>query len=144
MLTRRQLLQRGALGAGALAIPSSLLRGATAAAARPFTTVPPFTVRLPIPLKATAVAPNTYHITQRQTQQVLHPKLGGTTVWAYDDGTLGPLLTDLAAAITPLLRVGGGPRASVVGELLADPQGIDHLVEALDESDHGEADGRPG
>jgi len=57
---------------------------------------------------------------------------------------LGPLLTDLAAAITPLLRVGGGPRASVVGELLADPQGIDHLVEALDESDHGEADGRPG
>ena len=89
MLTRRQFLQRGALGAGVLAIPNSLLR--EAAAAPPFPTVPPFTVRLPIPAKATAVTPNTYHLTQRQTQRTLHPKLGRTTVWGYDDGTLGPL-----------------------------------------------------
>ena len=91
MLTRRQFLQRGALGAGVLATPSSLLRAAAAAAAPPFAGVPRFTVRLPIPAKATAVALNTYHLTQRQTQQTLHPKLGRTTVWGYDDGTLGPL-----------------------------------------------------
>ena len=56
-----------------------------------FVTVPRFTVPLPIPVKATPVAPNTYHITQRQTQQTLHPKLGPTKVWGYDDGRRGPL-----------------------------------------------------
>ena len=91
MLTRRQFLERGAVGAGVLAIPNSLLRAAAATAAPPLATVPRFTVRLPIPATATAVAPNTFHITQRQTQQRLHPKLGKTTVWGYDDGTLGPL-----------------------------------------------------
>ena len=42
---------------------------------------------LPIPVKATPVGPNTYHITQRQTQQTLHPRLGKTKVWGYDDGS---------------------------------------------------------
>ena len=89
MLTRRQFLTRGAVGAGLLAIPEALLRAAVAAPA--FAKLPRFTVPLPIPAKATAVAPNSYHITQRQTQQTLHPTLGPTTVWGYDDGTLGPL-----------------------------------------------------
>jgi spore coat protein A len=74
-----------------LAFPNALLRPLTAVAAPSFAKVPRFTVPLPIPAKATAVAPNTYHIIQRQTQQTLHPKLGPTTVWGYDDGTLGPL-----------------------------------------------------
>ena len=56
-----------------------------------FARVPHFTVPLPIPAKATPVGPNTYHITQRQTQQTLHPRLGKTKVWGYDDGRLGPL-----------------------------------------------------
>src|SRR5918995_4686486 len=91
MLTRQQFLRRGAVGAGVLAFPSALLRAVPAVAAPPSAKVPRFTVPLPIPAKASAVAANTYHITQRQTQQVLHPKLGRTTVWGYDDGTLGPL-----------------------------------------------------
>ena len=37
------------------------------------------------------MAPNTFHIAQRPTQQTLHPKLGPTALWGYDDGTLGPL-----------------------------------------------------
>ena len=91
MVTRRKFLATGAVGAGMLAFPNSLLRSATAVAAPPFAKVPRFTVPLPIPARATPVAPNTYHITQRQTQQVLHPRLGLTAVWGYDDGTLGPL-----------------------------------------------------
>jgi len=91
MLTRRQFLRRGAVGAGILAFPGALLRAGVGVAAPPFAKVPRFTAPLPIPAKATAVGPNTYRITQRQTQQVLHPKLGQTTVWGYDDGTLGPL-----------------------------------------------------
>jgi spore coat protein A, manganese oxidase len=91
MLTRRQFLRSGALGAGMLAVPSALLRTTPAGAVLPFAKVPRFTVPLPIPAKATAVAANTYHITQRQTLQTLHPQLGQTTVWGYDDGTLGPL-----------------------------------------------------
>ena len=80
MLTRRQFLTRGAVGAGLFAMPSTLLRGAPVGAAPPVAKVPRFTVPLPIPVKATPVAPNTYHITQRQTRQSLHPKLGQTTV----------------------------------------------------------------
>src|SRR5215204_7015875 len=94
-ISRRQFLMRGAVGAGGmLALPGALLRatpGIAEAEVRRFAKVPRFTVALPIPAKAKPVAPNTYHITQRQTQQMLHPKLGTTTVWGYDDGTLGPL-----------------------------------------------------
>ena len=82
---------RGAVGAGGtLALPGVLLRAAPVVAA-PVAKVPHFTVALPIPVKATPVGPNTYHITQRQTQQTLHPRLGKTKVWGYDDGTHGPL-----------------------------------------------------
>jgi spore coat protein A len=91
MFTRRQFLKNGAVGAGMLAIPGTLLRASTATAAPRFAKVPRFTVPLPMPAKATEVAANTYHITQRQTRQTLHPRLGETTVWGYDDGTLGPL-----------------------------------------------------
>jgi len=74
-----------------LAVPGAVVRAAPAAAAPRFARVPRFTVPLPIPAKATPVAPDTYHITQRETEQALHPRLGQTTVWGYDDGTLGPL-----------------------------------------------------
>jgi spore coat protein A len=70
-----------------LAIPCRL----PVRAARAFAKVPRFTVPLPIPAKATPVAPNQYHIVQRQTLQELHPTLGQTTVWGYDDTWLGPL-----------------------------------------------------
>ena len=83
---------RGAVGAGGtLALPGVLLRAAPGLAAPSFVKVARFTVALPIPAKATPVGPNTCHITQRQTQQILHPRLGKTTVWGYDDGRHGPL-----------------------------------------------------
>src|SRR5215217_7269111 len=83
---------RGAVGAGVLAFPSpAVLGGAPAVAATSFARVPPFTVALPIPVKARLVGANTYHIAQRQTRQTLHPWLGKTTVWGYDDGRHGPL-----------------------------------------------------
>jgi len=92
MVTRRKFLTRGAAGAaGLLALPNALVRALPASAAPPFAKVPRFTVPLPIPATASEVEPNTYHIIQRQTQQMLHPKLGQTTVWGYDDRTLGPL-----------------------------------------------------
>jgi spore coat protein A, manganese oxidase len=91
-ISRREFLMRGAVGAGGtLALPGVLLRAAPGFAALQFAKVPHFTVPLPIPVKATPVGPNTYHITQRQTQQTLHPRLGKTTVWGYDDGSHGPL-----------------------------------------------------
>ena len=91
MLTRQQFLLRGAAGVGVLGFPSALLRAEAVVAVPRFAKVPRFTVPLPIPAKATPVGPNSYRIAQRQTQQSLHPRLGRTTVWGYDDGTLGPL-----------------------------------------------------
>ena len=74
---RRQFLLTGAIGAGMLAFPgAAVLGGAPAVAAPSFARVPRFTVALPIPVKARPVGANTYHITQRQTQQTLHPRLG--------------------------------------------------------------------
>jgi spore coat protein A len=93
MPTSRPFLARSAVAAAmlaALAVPAAVLQAAPAAPPQ-FARVPRFTVPLPIPATATPVAPDTYHITQRQMQQVLHPTLGPTTVWGYDDGTLGPL-----------------------------------------------------
>jgi spore coat protein A len=93
-LSRKKFLGIGAGAAAGAAMPGVLLRAAPGVAqedARRFAWVPRFTVPLPIPAKATPVAPNTYHMTQRQAQQQLHPSLGQTTVWGYDDGTLGPL-----------------------------------------------------
>jgi hypothetical protein len=69
---RRQSLLRGAIGAGMLAFPGAAVLGKAPAVADPsFAKVPRFTVALPIPVKARPVGPNTYHITQRQTQQTL-------------------------------------------------------------------------
>jgi FtsP/CotA-like multicopper oxidase with cupredoxin domain len=110
MLTRRQFLKRGAVGAGLVAMPSALLRAAPVVAAPPFAKVPRFTVPLPIPVKATAVGPNMYHITQRQTRQILHPHLGQTTVWGYDDGTHGPLYPG------PTIEVQRGTSTTVIYE----------------------------
>ena len=91
-ISRRAFLMRGAVGAGGtLALPCVLLRAAPGLAKPSFARLPRFTVALPIPVKATPVGASTYHITPRQTQQTLHPRLGKTTVWGYDDGRHGPL-----------------------------------------------------
>lgn len=90
-MSRREFLVRGAAGAGMLALPGAFFGGAPALAAPPVARVPRFTVALPIPVKARPVGPNTYRLTLRQTRQTLHPRLGKTTVWGYDDGAHGPL-----------------------------------------------------
>jgi FtsP/CotA-like multicopper oxidase with cupredoxin domain len=98
----------GAAGAGGtLALPGVLLHAAPGLAAVQFAKVPHFTVPLPIPVKATPVGANTYHITQRQTQQTLHPRLGKTTVWGYD-GRHGPLYPG------PTIEVKRGTRTTVL------------------------------
>ena len=83
-ISRRQFLMSGAAGVGGMpALPGVLLRATpriVEAEVHRFAKVPRFTVALPIPAKATATVANTYHITQRQTQQMLHPRLGQTTV----------------------------------------------------------------
>src|SRR5215203_4256020 len=91
-MSRRLFLLRGAVGAGMLAFPGAAVLGKAPAVAAPsFARVPRFTVAFPILVKARAVGANTYHITQHQTNQTLHPRLGKTTVWGYDDGSHGPL-----------------------------------------------------
>ncbi|HSI80982.1 MAG TPA: multicopper oxidase domain-containing protein [Solirubrobacterales bacterium] len=118
MLTRRQLIARGAIGAGALALPN-LARAAVATGAPRFTKLPRFTVPLPIPATATPTAANTYHITAREVEQALHPKLGRTSVWGYDDGTLGPLYPG------PTIEVERGTPTTVMFENRLPPT---HLV----------------
>jgi hypothetical protein len=55
-ISRRELLVRGAVGAGGMfALPGVLLRAAPVVAAPSFVKVPHFTVPLPIPVKATPV-----------------------------------------------------------------------------------------
>lgn len=94
-ISRKEFLQVGARGAAGGALPGVLLCAAPAVAAPSFAKVSRFSVPLPIPVKAPPVdpeiEPNTYHLTLRQTQQTLHLQPGQTTVWGYDDGTLGSL-----------------------------------------------------
>jgi spore coat protein A len=98
------------VGAGMLALPGGFLRATAAVAAPPLAKLPRFTVPLPIPAKATPVGANTYRIAARQTLQTLHPRLGQTTVWGYDDGTLGPLYPG------PTIEVQKGTPATVMFE----------------------------
>jgi len=57
-------LRNGAVGAGLIAAPGTLLRPALRAEAPRFAKVPHFTVPLPIPAKVTPVGANTFHIAQ--------------------------------------------------------------------------------
>jgi spore coat protein A len=58
------------------------------AAAPPPAPLADFATPLPLPAKATPVAPNAYRITMRETTQQLHPAFGPVTkVWGYNDGT---------------------------------------------------------
>jgi hypothetical protein len=58
---------------------------------------------------------------------------------------LAPLLTDLGAAVGPLLGSTFGAVAGDVRTLLDDEHGLDRLVERLDADDRaGEADAEPG
>jgi hypothetical protein len=53
---------------------------------------------------------------------------------------LAPLLSDLGAAVNPLLGIMGRPVRDV-GELLEAPDGLDRLIEQLDRADEEADDG---
>lgn len=55
---------------------------------------------------------------------------------------LGPLLSDLGAALGPLVAAAGGARAAGTTRLMADPEALDRVVDALD--DEMERHGQPG
>ena len=46
---------------------------------------------------------------------------------------LSPLLTDLGAALGPLLEAAAGPRGRAAAGLLEDPAALDRVVEQIDE-----------
>ncbi|MDQ3689346.1 MAG: hypothetical protein M3406_04795 [Chloroflexota bacterium] len=55
---------------------------------------------------------------------------------------LAPLLSDLGAALTPLLNAVGGPTARDLGEVLGDERGMERIIVELDggEERHAESD----
>lgn len=55
---------------------------------------------------------------------------------------LAPILSDVGAALGPLLRAFGDPRVAGMTAILDDDTGMDRLVAALDELE--ESDAKPG
>ena len=104
MLSRRALLRASVVGAAGVALPPALYRAAglrTAAPAAAGVTVPhrhyvaptgPSAVQgstIPLPLLRTArpVGPNTYRMVAQAGTVTMHPTLGSTRVFGYDDGS---------------------------------------------------------
>jgi spore coat protein A, manganese oxidase len=82
MLTRRTLIKSALVGAAGAALPIGLYRPRTARAA-----LQGFSTPLPIIPKARPVSANAYRITAKPGVAQIHPALGQTTVWGYDDGS---------------------------------------------------------
>jgi hypothetical protein len=57
---------------------------------------------------------------------------------------LAPLLSDLGAALGPLIGVAAGERANDLRGLVEDPDGLDELVDELDRNARGGTRGQPG
>lgn len=55
---------------------------------------------------------------------------------------LGALLSDLGAAVGPLMGAAAGPRGAAAASLLEDPAALDRVVEQIDEA--MERRGQPG
>lgn len=108
-LTRRQMLRAGA-AAGAFSLGGLGNAVGSKPTLQRFAGIPRFTIPLPVPPIARPVQPNLYHLAQRQFRQVLHPILGNTRVWGYDDGTHGPLYPG------PTLEVQRGTQIGVIFE----------------------------
>ena len=104
MISRRTLLRASAVGAAGVALPPALYRVAgirssvptVAGAAVPHrhyvapsgpSAVTGSTVPLPLLPKARAVGRNAYRITARAGTVRMHPTLGNTRVFGYDDGS---------------------------------------------------------
>jgi spore coat protein A len=88
-ITRRRLLQYGALGGAALCLPLAV-RPSVANAARPLR-LTKYLEPVPLPgagiVVATPSGTNQYAFTQTEISRQLHPQLPPTPLWAYDDGS---------------------------------------------------------
>jgi spore coat protein A len=82
VLTRRTLLKSAMIGAAGAALPLGLYRPGSAGAA-----LQGYSTPLPLIPKAKPVGANSYRITARQGIAQIHPTLGQTTVWGYDDSS---------------------------------------------------------
>jgi spore coat protein A, manganese oxidase len=82
VLTRRTLLKSAMIGAAGAALPLGLYRPGSAGAA-----LQGYSIPLPLIPKAKPVGANSYAITAKQGLAQIHPTLGQTTVWGYDDGS---------------------------------------------------------
>jgi spore coat protein A, manganese oxidase len=88
-MTRRQILQYGARGGAALALPWAIRPGLAAPVKGPKLTK--YLEPVPLPgagiVVASPIGMNRYSFTQTQIKRQLHPELALTPLWAYDDGS---------------------------------------------------------
>ncbi len=81
-ITRRQLLKTGMVGAASAALPLTLFRTGNARAA-----LQAYATPMPLMPRARPVAKNAYRITAKAGTARLHPALGRTAIWGYDDNS---------------------------------------------------------
>ena len=116
MLTRRQLLARGAVGGGALMLPGALVRSAALGA--PNNTLKPFVADLSryIPPIVPVADGGTVDLAVRQVQRVVHPAFAAapTTVWSYELAAGDPRVSGAAGSwIGPILALDAGSSITV-------------------------------
>jgi FtsP/CotA-like multicopper oxidase with cupredoxin domain len=113
MLTRRQLLARGAAGGGVLMLPSAFLQSTAFGAPTPLKSyqanlldyVPPI-----VPVADGA----TVDLAIRQVRRIVHPAAAPTTVWSYELATGDPRTSGKAASwLGPVLALNAGSAVTV-------------------------------
>jgi spore coat protein A len=98
MLTRRQLIVRGAAGGASLMVPSALWRTSLAAAAPRSAQLQSYTQALQVPPARDLTAGGAHQLSINAIQRQLHRALSPTSCWSYQDagatygGYLGPTL----------------------------------------------------
>src|SRR5215217_3504540 len=116
MLTRRQLLARGAVGGGTLMLPGTLLQSAAFGA--PNKTLKPFVtdLRQYIPPIKPVLDGGTVDLAIRPAQRVVHSAMASmpTTVWDYELADNDPRVNGAAGSwIGPILALDAGSAITV-------------------------------
>ena len=97
MLTRRQLLQRGAVGGAGLMLPTALLQSSALGAAPG---IAPYQANLLnyIPPIVPVADGGTVDLAIRQVQRIVAPKAKPTTVWSYELASGDPRVSGQAGS----------------------------------------------
>jgi spore coat protein A, manganese oxidase len=116
MLTRRQLLQRGAVGGAGLMLPGALLQSTAFGAANK--TLKPYLTDLAryVPPIVPVADGGTVELAVRQAQRVVHSAMAAmpTTVWNYELAAGDPRATGAAGSwIGPILALNAGSAVTV-------------------------------